>query len=195
VGAVNPDEERRRNELFWRIIEHLSVENRTDLVNTLRAYALGPNRSPRLVGRTSVVAAIIWNYRLRRMVRQYIRNDADAKLLLDRADDTRYKVDYWMFGVLKAHVADFATQSRSAECEIRPLDRPVRMAIWCFGTIEALVPRRLRNEELGDGLEFIRDLDRPRWQRYLKISSTLFWVAINAVREVVSSALGQKKAS
>ena len=66
-----------------------------------------------------------------------------------------------------------------------------------LGLLDLLVPKRLSSSEIGDAVESIytmaRDPSCPRWRMYLKVTTTWFWVVINALREV-RSAWGGKKA-
>ena len=53
--------------------------------------------------------------------------------------------------------------------------------------VEALVPRRIADEEIGDALERIekfRREGRPRWCITLVVASTVFWVVVHAIRDV-----------
>ncbi|HEY2030782.1 MAG TPA: hypothetical protein VGH20_16410 [Myxococcales bacterium] len=64
-----------------------------------------------------------------------------------------------------------------------------------FQMVELLVPKRMRNELIGDALETIDRLvhdGQPIWKIYLKAVSTSFWVMVNAVREIVSGLVGKK---
>lgn len=65
------------------------------------------------------------------------------------------------------------------------------VAVRILGGIAAFVPKRLRNEEIGDALEYLAAADCPRWAIYVKLISTLFWVGVNAIREFRSS-VGQR---
>lgn len=59
----------------------------------------------------------------------------------------------------------------------------------------AFVPQRIANEEIGDALELLamqRVLGGSRWWRAAKVASTLFWVGLAAVREIVASLNGKK---
>jgi hypothetical protein len=64
-----------------------------------------------------------------------------------------------------------------------------------FDRVELFVPKRVAYEEIGDALEVIaRRLQNgcPVWQAYVKMVTTLVWIAINAIREAVSGG-GKKK--
>jgi hypothetical protein len=60
-----------------------------------------------------------------------------------------------------------------------------------FSALEAFLPRRIRNEEIGDALEYINAPGRSRSAIYTKTASTVFWVAANAARELMSVAWGR----
>jgi hypothetical protein len=68
-------------------------------------------------------------------------------------------------------------------------------AQWWFTILEALVPQRLRAEEMGDAMEFLTSAPRTRWLIWLKTATTTWWVAVNAVREVTSAAWGRVRSS
>lgn len=75
----------------------------------------------------------------------------------------------------------------------QPLKRP-RQALEF---VSLLVPRRIAEEEIGDALEQIHRLSclgRPRWQLWLKVMTTLFWVLINSIREITSAVRGRASA-
>jgi transcriptional regulator with XRE-family HTH domain len=57
-----------------------------------------------------------------------------------------------------------------------------RAATTIFSVIEAALPKRLANEELGDALEYIAAHPRG-WRVWVKIVSTIFWTGLNTVRE------------
>jgi hypothetical protein len=65
-----------------------------------------------------------------------------------------------------------------------------------FSVVELMIPPKLRGEEIGDALEEINRMavrpDFRRWRVWLKVASTCFWVAVNAVRQVSSAILGKK---
>jgi F0F1-type ATP synthase membrane subunit a len=52
------------------------------------------------------------------------------------------------------------------------------------------VPKRLAEEEIGDAREIINGLD-SRLKIYLVVSCTIFWVCINAIREITSALSGK----
>lgn len=66
-----------------------------------------------------------------------------------------------------------------------------------LGLLGLFVPKRLSSDEIGDAVESLyimaRDPGCPRWRMWVKVATTWFWVAINAVREI-RSAWGGKKA-
>lgn len=67
------------------------------------------------------------------------------------------------------------------------------VATWTFNLIEVLVPRRIRQEEIGDTLELIVLRRLQGWRLYVKLATTTFWVFINSLREVSSGLLGKKR--
>jgi Fe2+ transport system protein B len=57
--------------------------------------------------------------------------------------------------------------------------------------LEALVPRRIANEEIGDAQEFIHRMasaHRPGWMIYLKVVTTYFWILTHAVAAAITRA-------
>jgi hypothetical protein len=75
----------------------------------------------------------------------------------------------------------------------------VNQAVNALGRIPTWVPRRICEEEIGDALEQIHRFAReaaPGWEQQVrrKVMSTKFWVLVHAIREVVSAALGKKRA-
>ena len=83
---------------------------------------------------------------------------------------------------------------------IRRISRelPLRRAERIFDLVAIAVPRRVRDEEIGDALEDIRRralTGRPVWQIYAKTASTIIWILINSIRELMSAALGKAKPS
>jgi hypothetical protein len=68
---------------------------------------------------------------------------------------------------------------------------PQRAATRVFSIVEAGLPTRLRNEEIGDALEYINAFGRSPLAIYTKLLSTLFWLGVNALRELASAALGR----
>ncbi|HMJ09992.1 MAG TPA: hypothetical protein VK524_01240 [Polyangiaceae bacterium] len=73
--------------------------------------------------------------------------------------------------------------------------RAYRRARGILGLVELLLPKRLREEDLGDALEVMDRLEchgAPRWQVVLKVASMVFWLSVKAIREVASSLLGKK---
>jgi hypothetical protein len=53
-----------------------------------------------------------------------------------------------------------------------------------FELLEAFVPKRICNEEIGDAMEVIHRMvyhGRPRWMVRLKVATTYFWVITHAV--------------
>lgn len=81
-----------------------------------------------------------------------------------------------------------------------PLERryasAVRLATSWFGAIDALVPKRIADEEIGDALEqiaqFVKD-GRPPWQVYAKFATSAFWVLVHALGDISSLLRGKAK--
>jgi hypothetical protein len=75
-----------------------------------------------------------------------------------------------------------------------------RMLLWnrtlgFFDTVSLFVPSKIAVEDLGDAIEdSYRRICRgqPSWRIYCKMASTLFWVTINSIREVVGALKGTK---
>jgi len=63
-----------------------------------------------------------------------------------------------------------------------------------LGFVEGMIPKRIAKEELGDAEEYMRAPGRTRLQIYLKLVSTVFFVGLNALREVLSSLRGKSAA-
>lgn len=65
-----------------------------------------------------------------------------------------------------------------------------------FDLVGRLVPAKLSNEELGDAQEQINsDLQagKSRFRIWLKALSAVFWVLVNALREVMSAVFGRPR--
>lgn len=83
--------------------------------------------------------------------------------------------------------------------ELQPKAKPNRAAVRAeaiFDFIALLIPKRLRNEELGDASEVIEARIRaghPSWKIYTKVASTIFWIAVNSCRELAGAVLGRAK--
>ena len=64
--------------------------------------------------------------------------------------------------------------------------------------VQILLPRRIRDEEIGDALEdlhrIVNDPTCPNVRRAVrwKVVTTWFWVIVHAVRNVTSAILGKK---
>ncbi|WP_437329999.1 hypothetical protein [Sorangium sp. So ce381] len=61
---------------------------------------------------------------------------------------------------------------------------------WVFGFVTLFVPKRLVDEEIGDALELMAKhfrYSRLLWPIYVKLASTVFWMAINAIRYLFAS--------
>jgi hypothetical protein len=72
----------------------------------------------------------------------------------------------------------------------------MRRAKKAFDLLEALVPQRIANEEIGDALELIHrwvKARRPKWMIYLKVATTFFWVLTHSVLDWIIKAGGAAK--
>ena len=72
-----------------------------------------------------------------------------------------------------------------------------KRALALLDLASLLAPKRVREEEIGDALEDIHrrlSQGQPAWKIYLRVASTLFWVAINSLREITGALLGRSKA-
>lgn len=61
--------------------------------------------------------------------------------------------------------------------------------------VSACVPKRLADEEIGDALELITRMEtegRSKFLCWTKVATTVFWVAVNALREIRRSWKGKK---
>jgi hypothetical protein len=61
--------------------------------------------------------------------------------------------------------------------------------------LAVVAPRRLYNEEVGDALEVVAAMEKagcPRYKIRLKVGFTIFWVLLNALRELIAGLKGQK---
>ncbi len=67
-----------------------------------------------------------------------------------------------------------------------------RVAESVFAWLEGLVPKGMSSREIGDAIEVITMRRLMGWSLYRKLASTIFWVAVNAVREVCSAMAGRK---
>ncbi len=62
----------------------------------------------------------------------------------------------------------------------------IEQARKALDLLEALVPRRIANEEIGDAQEYIHrmvEARRPRWMIYVKVATTFFWTLTHSVLE------------
>lgn len=78
------------------------------------------------------------------------------------------------------------------ERALRAASRATRVLDW----LDGLLPRRITGEDLGDAIELI-SAQQALGRRcglwfYLKMLSTIFWLIVNAVREVSAAAQGKK---
>jgi hypothetical protein len=73
----------------------------------------------------------------------------------------------------------------------------VRRAEKAFALLEAIFPKRICNEEIGDAMEVIHKLvaaKHPKWMIYAKVASTFFWVSTHAVLDYIITVAGAVKA-
>jgi hypothetical protein len=75
-------------------------------------------------------------------------------------------------------------------CSNPKLARSYRLATYLFECLSLTIPSRQADEEIGDALEVISSLD-SRWKIWLKTVSTVFWLFVNALREVTSALYGK----
>lgn len=85
--------------------------------------------------------------------------------------------EHWIASAITPAVEQRAGRSARAQ----------RRAAGVFELLDAVVPRRLRVEEIGDALEYVNAPGRTALQIYLKAIATTFWVLLNAFREIRSS--------
>jgi hypothetical protein len=62
------------------------------------------------------------------------------------------------------------------------------LILSCF---EIIVAKRLRNEELGDAIEYINKPGRSRGAIYAKAAFTIFWILVNTARELMGVVWGR----
>lgn len=89
------------------------------------------------------------------------------------------------------------TRLPGAQSRAVPDRSRLRVAESIFSLVELFVPSRISAEEIGDALEVLDDLAAdcaPSWKLHLKIASTVFWLGVNVVREIVTAALGKRPA-
>jgi transcriptional regulator with XRE-family HTH domain len=90
-----------------------------------------------------------------------------------------------------AAIADMApVPSRILPVAGPPLSHRCARAV--FDLLEAVLPKRLAREELGDALEYIARLPRGGWRVWTKIASTVIWTSVNAIRELASVPWGRR---
>ena len=67
----------------------------------------------------------------------------------------------------------------------------IEQARKALDLLEALVPRRIANEEIGDAQEYIHRMvaaHRPRWMIYLKVVTTYFWILTHSLAAAITRA-------
>jgi hypothetical protein len=76
--------------------------------------------------------------------------------------------------------------------ELFPEERQIiDQASKALDLLEALVPRRIANEEIGDAQEYIHRMvkaHRPRWMIYLKVGTTYFWILTHSLVSFIARA-------
>lgn len=73
--------------------------------------------------------------------------------------------------------------------------RSVTTAQGVFTWLAILAPRRVWQEEAGDALEVIAAMERAEYSAFkirLKILSTIVWVLLNGLRELIAGLTGRK---
>lgn len=78
---------------------------------------------------------------------------------------------------------------------VTPESRMSRSASRTFSWLAMLAPHRVWSEEVGDALEMIAKMETlgcSPWQIRLKVWSTIFWVLLNGVRELIAGLTGRK---
>jgi hypothetical protein len=136
----------------------------------------------------AAIATIVGTWAVGR--REARRVERDWQMLLDtsaivrdlRASSSQYVVYLGSSVVLDAKVVldELLKQSNAR-----------RRAARIFAWVEAALPKRMRNEQLGDALEEINTAGRNSAWIQMKIATTLFWLAINAIGEIMSVPWGR----
>ena len=83
----------------------------------------------------------------------------------------------------------------SAAPTARSLPRSVRGGIFALEFVALAVPPRLAAEEVGDARERVARLQAsaaPAWKLALVAWSATFWVALNAIREIIAGLMGKR---
>lgn len=86
---------------------------------------------------------------------------------------------------VRAYVGEMSLQMGQVRFGPRPRSAENMALSW----LRLVLPKRMYEEEVGDAYEVLADLsaaDSPRWQRWLKVGTTISWALINAARYIVS---------
>lgn len=84
--------------------------------------------------------------------------------------------------------ADFDREPTAKPQPSEKTARALRRANRTFEIIELVVPKRISAEEIGDAMEtiaFLISQGRPSWQIYVKVVTTVLWVLIHSVHQVI----------
>lgn len=95
-------------------------------------------------------------------------------------------------GVRRRLMREASKQITGPPAQLCPEEqRIIDQASKALDLLEALVPRRIANEEIGDAQEYIHRMvaaHRPRWMVYLKVATTYFWILTHALAAVITRA-------
>jgi hypothetical protein len=166
-------------------------------------WAAQQSLKERLKGAVATKDMVEEEKRLREQIKQFEADDAGGALedAINAADleDLR-AVDQ---AVVRAQLAAIQEQEaivrREPELAARPRAvqlitgqhvRAAQRAARLFDVATLLLPRRLVNEQLGDALEQINGYaneGKPVWWIRVKTISALFWTAVHALGEIIST--------
>lgn len=95
-------------------------------------------------------------------------------------------------GVRRRLMQKASKQITGPPSELFPQEQQIiDQASTALDLLEALVPRRIANEEIGDAQEYIHRMvaaHRPRWMIYLKVATTYFWILTHALAASITRA-------
>jgi hypothetical protein len=95
-------------------------------------------------------------------------------------------------GVRRRLMQKASKQITGPPAELFPEEqRVIDQASKALDLLEALVPRRIANEEIGDAQEYIHRMvkaHRPRWMIYLKVGTTYFWILTHSLMATITRA-------
>lgn len=86
-------------------------------------------------------------------------------------------------------------RGRASTLSPPPPARLVARAEKTFAWLAILAPRRVWSEEVGDALETIGAMERAGCSSFkirMKVWSTIFWVLLNGLRELIAGLTGRK---